>query len=84
MRGSRFNDVFKPAREQFDGMGSWGNGAAMRVAPVSLFCYNDYNSLLDLAKKQSLITHSHKLGVDGAVLQVKTFHFYLLIFFIFF
>ena len=29
--------VNKPSREQFNGSGSFGNGAAMRVAPVALF-----------------------------------------------
>ena len=30
------DDIFAPARKQFDGRGSFGNGAAMRVAPVAL------------------------------------------------
>lgn len=29
-------DVFEPAREQFNGKGSYGNGGAMRVASISL------------------------------------------------
>lgn len=29
-------DVFEPAREQFSGKGSYGNGSAMRVAAISL------------------------------------------------
>ena len=29
-------DVFEPARKQFGGRGSYGNGGAMRVAPVGL------------------------------------------------
>lgn len=29
-------DVFQPAKGQFDGSGSYGNGGAMRVAPVGL------------------------------------------------
>lgn len=38
---AKYEDVWKPAKEQFDGTGSFGNGAAMRVAPVSLFYYED-------------------------------------------
>ncbi|XP_001607700.1 ADP-ribose glycohydrolase ARH3-like isoform X1 [Nasonia vitripennis] len=69
LRGSKFSDVLLPAKEQFHGQGSFGNGAAMRVAPVALFCYNHYDNLREFAKKQSLITHTHKIGVDGAILQ---------------
>lgn len=72
LRGSKFVDPFAPAREQFDGLGSHGNGAAMRVAPVALFCHNNLTNLLDVTKKTSEITHTHKLGVNGAVLQTLT------------
>ena len=30
-------DVTSPARSQFDGQGSYGNGAAMRISPLALF-----------------------------------------------
>ncbi|KAL7290293.1 hypothetical protein TKK_0015993 [Trichogramma kaykai] len=69
LRGSKFADVLLPAKEQFNGGGSFGNGAAMRVAPISMFCYNNYDKLIELAQKQSLLTHTHKIGVDGAILQ---------------
>lgn len=69
LKGSKFADPFGPAREQFDGLGSLGNGAAMRIAPVALFCYNNLDNLIDVAKKSSEITHTHKLGVNGAILQ---------------
>ena len=45
--------------------GSFGNGAAMRVAPISLF-YRDKNSLFEKVKKVSEITHAHPLAVEGA------------------
>lgn len=32
------DDVFEPARKQFDGQGSYGNGGAMRIAPAALGC----------------------------------------------
>ena len=33
------NDLFQPARDQFGGTGSYGNGGGMRIAPLGLFCY---------------------------------------------
>ena len=49
--------------------GSFGNGAAMRVAPVGLFFWNQSARLMELAYLQSRITHSHVLGIEGAALQ---------------
>ncbi|CAB0036404.1 unnamed protein product, partial [Trichogramma brassicae] len=77
LRGSKFADVLLPAKEQFNGRGSFGNGAAMRVAPISMFCYNNYDKLIELAKEQSLLTHTHKIGVDGAILQTIIWFWYL-------
>ena len=49
--------------------GSYGNGSAMRVAPVGLFLHNDLPGILEVARTSSLVTHSHHLAVQGAVLQ---------------
>jgi poly(ADP-ribose) glycohydrolase ARH3 len=49
--------------------GSYGNGSAMRVAPVGIFYYDDPLKLKDIAYKSSKITHSHELGMEGAALQ---------------
>lgn len=49
--------------------GSFGNGAAMRVAPVGLLFRNSLEELKQVARLSSLITHSHVLGIEGAVLQ---------------
>ena len=43
------DDPFQLAQEQFDGKGSFGNGAAMRIAPVALYGYNAW----ELAEKVS-------------------------------
>jgi ADP-ribosylglycohydrolase len=52
---------------QFDGMGSWGNGAAMRVAPLGAWFAAD----LDLAARQAAlsaaVTHAHPEAAAGAV-----------------
>lgn len=46
----------------------------MRVAPISLFFYQNYDQLVKMAKSSAEITHSHKLGVDGAILQAVAVH----------
>ena len=62
------NEVFKPASEQFDGSGSYGNGAPMRVHPIGLFG----KSMLEverMAEKQAKLTHAHNGGNMGGILQ---------------
>jgi len=49
--------------------GSYGNGAAMRVAPVGLMYHDDPRMLRDVAYHSAGITHSHALGLEGAALQ---------------
>ena len=49
--------------------GSFGNGSAMRVAPIGIFFYRDLEKVIYSARLQSLITHTHPLGVEGAILQ---------------
>ncbi len=49
----------------FDGQGSLGNGAAMRIAPVGLFYY-DAPDLYAQVRQSSIVTHAHPVGIDGA------------------
>ncbi len=49
--------------------GSYGNGSAMRVAPIGLACYSHANDLTKLATESSRPTHGHPLAFQGAVLQ---------------
>jgi len=49
--------------------GSFGNGAAMRVSPVGLLFWDRPEELKRVAHLSSLITHSHALGMQGALLQ---------------
>lgn len=66
----KYEDPFGPAERQFRGSGSFGNGAAMRIAPVALFGYDlSSEELSELAAKCSKITHSNVKGVNGAILQ---------------
>ena len=56
------------ARRLFDGQGSQGNGAAMRVAPLGLF-FHDAPDLHDKAVAAAAVTHAHPLAQDGAAVQ---------------
>jgi poly(ADP-ribose) glycohydrolase ARH3 len=48
--------------------GSYGNGAAMRVAPVGLLFQADLDRVAEEARLSALPTHVHRLGIEGAVL----------------
>ncbi len=61
----------RAAAKLFGGRGSFGNGAAMRVAPVALFAFPDLDRVGLLARQTSVITHSHELGIEGAVVQAS-------------
>jgi len=45
---------------------SLGNGAAMRIAPVALFLWADFESLKEQVAKVSALTHTHALAIEGA------------------
>ena len=49
--------------------GSYGNGSAMRIAPVGVLYHNNPERLIEVAHKSSQITHAHRLGKEGAALQ---------------
>jgi poly(ADP-ribose) glycohydrolase ARH3 len=46
--------------------GSFGNGAAMRVAPVGLLFHADPDRVWEQARLSARVTHRHPLGVEGA------------------
>ncbi len=48
--------------------GSFGNGAAMRVAPVGLMFRHQSDELWEQARRSALPTHRHPLGIEGAQL----------------
>ena len=50
------------------GSGSFGNGSAMRVAPVGLLFHRDMDRAVQVAREQSDITHCHPLGRAGAAI----------------
>ncbi|KAL7638779.1 UNVERIFIED_CONTAM: hypothetical protein RMT77_010313 [Armadillidium vulgare] len=70
LRASGFKDVFAPAAVQFGGTGSYGNGAAMRIAPIALFTHSEpIPVVIDMAKQSAKVTHANRLGYNGAILQ---------------
>jgi poly(ADP-ribose) glycohydrolase ARH3 len=54
-------------RSHFPG-GSFGNGAAMRVAPIGLLFCDDLDRVMEQARLSALPTHVHPLGIEGAQL----------------
>ncbi|MEU6167038.1 ADP-ribosylglycohydrolase family protein [Streptomyces tanashiensis] len=52
---------------QFGGQGSWGNGAAMRVAPLGAWHAVDLEVVAEQAARQSAVSHHHPEAVAGAV-----------------
>lgn len=58
------------ARRIYEGNGSTGNGAAMRITPLGLYYYNS-DDLYDKAKASAQVTHAHPIGIDGGAVQAK-------------
>ncbi|MGI9240630.1 MAG: ADP-ribosylglycohydrolase family protein [Verrucomicrobiales bacterium] len=51
----------------FGGGGSFGNGAAMRVAPLGAYFSGDPARLSEAAARSAQVTHCHPEGIAGAV-----------------
>ena len=51
----------------FNGQGSYGNGAAMRVAPIGAYFADDLEAVIDNARRSALVTHAHDGAVAGAI-----------------
>lgn len=51
----------------FSGMGSMGNGAAMRVAPLGAYFADDLGRVVDEARASAVPTHAHADGQAGAI-----------------
>lgn len=60
-------DYQQVAEEYFPG-GSYGNGAAMRVAPIGILFRDEPKRLWEQARLSALPTHRHLLGIEGAQL----------------
>lgn len=55
------------ASEAFDGMGSMGNGGAMRAAPIGAYFADDLDKVLYHARASAEVTHAHIEGIAGAM-----------------
>jgi ADP-ribosylglycohydrolase len=49
------------------GGGSFGNGSAMRVAPVGVYFFDDPAKVVRMANASAVVTHAHPEGIAGAV-----------------
>lgn len=52
--------------EMFGGSGSFGNGAAMRVAPIGAW-FDDVDTVIEQATLSAEVTHTHPEGIAGAI-----------------
>ncbi|XP_030074664.1 ADP-ribosylhydrolase ARH3 [Microcaecilia unicolor] len=73
---SECSDVFEPARKQFDGKGSYGNGAAMRAVGIPL-AYPHVADMKKFTEISAKLTHTCSLGYNGAILQALAVHYAL-------
>ncbi|MEE1926629.1 ADP-ribosylglycohydrolase family protein [Streptomyces sp. TRM 70351] len=51
----------------FAGQGSWGNGAAMRVAPLGAWFADSPARAAEEAERSAYVTHQHREAVCGAI-----------------
>ena len=63
-QGGRWPDL---APLLFDGQGSYGNGGAMRVAPVGAYFADDLDAVVENAANSSVVTHAHPEAAAGAI-----------------
>lgn len=57
----------KVSRAVFDGMGSMGNGGAMRAAPIGAYFCDDLSRAAEEARRSAEVTHAHPEGQAGAI-----------------
>ena len=62
--GQNWKEISKSV---FEGMGSMGNGASMRVSPIGAFYFDDLERVKEQAIHSAEITHSNIEGVTGAI-----------------
>jgi ADP-ribosylglycohydrolase len=57
----------RAARQVYGGMGSMGNGGAMRVAPIGAYFGDDFGAVVEQARVSAATTHAHPEGQAGAI-----------------
>ena len=63
-KGQHWRDA---SRSFFGGQGSYGNGGAMRVAPIGAYFAGDVEAVVTHAQASAQITHAHPEGMAGAI-----------------
>lgn len=63
-----YGEEWRPLADNLFPGGSYGNGGAMRVAPVGLLFHSDLDRVWSEAGRSAVLTHRHPLGVQGAQL----------------
>ncbi len=51
----------------FGGTGSYGNGGAMRIAPLGAYFADDIDTVVEQARKATEVTHAHPEAIAGAI-----------------
>lgn len=67
MRIRAGQDWRSESRAMFMGQGSFGNGSAMRVAPLGAYFAEDLAQAAEQARRSAEVTHTHAEGIAGAV-----------------
>jgi ADP-ribosylglycohydrolase len=62
--GARWQDA---APALFSGQGSFGNGGAMRAAPLGAYFFDDPEAVVVQARASAEVTHAHPDGQAGAI-----------------
>ncbi|MCS3797280.1 ADP-ribosylglycohydrolase family protein [Niastella sp. OAS944] len=60
-------DWMDASNSVFEGMGSVGNGAAMRSGPVGAYFYENTAEVIEQARLAAYVTHAHAEGVAGGI-----------------
>jgi ADP-ribosylglycohydrolase len=55
------------SKSLFGGQGSFGNGAAMRVAPLGAYFADSLETVVEQAQRSAEVTHAHPEGIAGAI-----------------
>jgi ADP-ribosylglycohydrolase len=67
LRNSDFPNQWKVmASAAFDGMGSMGNGAAMRSGPIGAYFFDDLQAVKKNARLSAIVTHANEEAIAGA------------------
>jgi len=55
------------SKSSFNGQGSMGNGGAMRVSLIGAYFYDNYQKVVDEARKSCEVTHYNNEAIAGAI-----------------